>query len=120
MATAPVVVTYETGSDRITYTWEGIEAADDGAAVGLPPGYDWMVQLGGTLGTGGEISLNVSLDGGTSLGVGQDPGGNPLTMDALGEAYVIAGQPPLVAPGTAAGDGETDLTLTIVGTRTPH
>lgn len=124
MATRSATRTVSDQTGRITINWGEtgafIGSSDNGTAQGLPPGYDWLVQAGGTLGTGGVVSLEYSLDGGTTWGIGGNPAGTALTMDAIGECFQLAGSPPLVRPAASAGDGSTAFFVRLVGTPVRH
>lgn len=83
---------------------------DDGAV------YDWVegaanlfVQVTGTLGVGGSITFEGSLDGTTFFALTQADGATAATFTALGGA-AINGTPRFIRARVTAGDGTTSLT----------
>lgn len=102
----------------ITMTWEGLTQTGSDVGSGLHPGnVDGLcVQLLGTLGTGGAVTMQGSNNGST-WGTLQDPAGNPVILDAIGEMFLIANRPLFIRPSVSGGDAGTDLDVVAVGMR---
>jgi hypothetical protein len=93
--------------------WLAIPNGDDGAGVLFTPFADRSVQITGTFGAGGSVSIEGSNDGGTTWTVLKDPLGAALTFTATGLRNVgdIAHR---VRPRVTAGDGTTALNVNLV------
>ena len=111
-ATAP-----NAGNGLVLFTWAAMDSDDDGTPVGLDPAYDYFVQLTGTLGTGGVLSMEGSFDGGTTYGILRDLGGNAVTLNAIGLIKHIYTYAPKIKPLCTAGDGSTSLVPILIGIR---
>lgn len=97
----------------IKYTWAGLGNGDTGNPFGARLFADRSVQVVGTFGSGGQMNLEGSNDGGTSWSTLTDPQGNALEMtDTTIEAILEYTE--LIRPNVTAGDGSTDLTIHIV------
>ncbi len=98
--------------------WAGLlqSSADVGSALEMPDALRHTFQLSGTLGTGGAVPLEGSNDG-TTWGALRDAAGNAVTLNAIGMIWSTADAPQYIRPGTTAGDGTTNLTLTVVSRR---
>lgn len=88
-------------------SWLAIPNGNQGAAlsVGL---FRHTVQITGTLGAGGSLQWEGSLDGGTTWGLLHSISGASSAMTALG-CLQLAECPPLIRPNVTAGDGTTSL-----------
>jgi hypothetical protein len=119
MATRTATIAYAPdGHKEVSVaTWAGLTqaSADVGSSVQLP-GADRCAQLSGTLGTGGGVPLEGSLDG-SVWGALHDLAGNAITLDAIGELVPIAEATLYVRCGTTAGDGDTNLTVKLLSRR---
>jgi hypothetical protein len=119
MATRTPAVTYAVNGDRLISqaVWSGLTqaSADVGAGVELP-GADRAVQLSGTLGTGGQAPIEGSQDG-TNWGALHDAAGNAIVLAAIGDVAQIIESVRYVRPGTTAGNGTTNLTVTLTSRR---
>lgn len=82
----------------------------DGAAVDLNDYRDRSVQVLGTFGAGGSVTLQGSNDGGTTWATLTDQGGNNLTFTAAGLKHVQQ-LTEYIRPLVTAGDGTTSLTV---------
>lgn len=102
----------------VTASWSGLlqSSSDVGSALHLGNIEGATCQLGGTLGTGGAVTMQGSNDG-TNWGTLQDPAGNAIVMDAIGEMFVIANRPLYIRPNVTAGNGSTNLSVIVVGMR---
>lgn len=123
MATRSAVMSADEGANRIIITWgaSGVYFtgnADVGTGVGLPPGYDWVIQAGGTLGTTPSIGLQGSLDGGTTWGTHPSNAGADILLTTIGKIFALsAAYTPFVRPLATAGDGSTQMFVRMIGTR---
>jgi hypothetical protein len=93
-------------------TWSGLLNGDDGAAAQWCDYADRCIQVTGTFGTGGSLTIQGSNDG-ANWGALADPQGNALTFTAskLEQALEL---PRYVRPIVTAGDGTTNLVCTIM------
>lgn len=90
---------------QVRMKWEGFAASGDvGTAVALGSWPDRSVQILGTFGTGGEITLQGSNDGGTTWATLTDPQGNSIVKSAAAiEAITEAVH--MIRPICSAGSG---------------
>jgi hypothetical protein len=95
------------------FIWSGLLNGDDGS--GAAPGVygDMSVQAKGTFGTGGTVILEGSLDGGATWSPLTDPGGGAISFTGAGIETVLQ-YCELIRPRVTAGDGTTNLTVTVV------
>jgi hypothetical protein len=93
-------------------SWTGLLNGDNGAAAQWCDYADRCIQVTGTFGTGGSLTIQGSNDG-TNWGSLADPQGNALTFTSskLEQALEL---PMYVRPVVTAGDGTTNLTCTIL------
>lgn len=103
--------TYGGGASVIT--WAGLANADSGSAGDLVGSPDKTVQVTGTFGAGGSVTLQGSNDG-TNWETLSDPLGTALTFTAAGLKAVLE-NPLYIRPIVTAGDGTTDLAVTLCG-----
>src|SRR5687768_11534989 len=105
---------YDGNINLFKVTWSSLTTTNDvGEGIELQTFMDRTVQLKGTLGTGGAVTMQGSNDGGTTWGSLTDPQGNALVLDAVGELEAITELPELIRPKVTAGDGSTDLTVIV-------
>jgi len=93
------------------YGWSALANGDTGTVLTPELFADYReisVQVLGTFGTGGSVSLQGSNDGGTTWANLLDPAGNALTFTAAGikTLGVVAER---IRPSVTAGDGTTEL-----------
>ena len=93
-------------------TWTGLLNGDDGAPVQWCDFADRCMQVAGTFGVGGSVTLEGSNDGTNFLAL-NDPQGNAITKTAAAIEQVLE-LPRYVRPRVTAGDGTTSLTVTIL------
>jgi len=75
----------------------------------------WLASLvSGTLGVGGSVTWQGSVDGGTTWWTLNDDTGAALTMAALNVNKPVKERPLLVRPNCTAGDGTTSLKCTLI------
>lgn len=103
-----------TGRDKklIRVKWEGLLNGDDGTPVEMGAWPDRSVQVIGTFGTGGSVSLEGSNDGTTWKAL-TDPQGNATTFTAAG-IEAITELTWKIRPRCTAGDGTTDLDVWVM------
>lgn len=95
------------------HAWEGLANGDTGKPVGLATFPDRNVQVLGTFGAGGSVSIEGSNDGGTTWAVLKDAQGVALTFTAAGVGYVLANTE-LIRPNVTGGDVTTALDVILV------
>jgi len=102
--------------DQQIYTWTPLTTTNaDGSIMSYTGAADRTVQVQGTFGVGGSISLQGSLDG-ANWTILRDPQGTVLTFTAAGLKAVLEGCP-FVRPLVTAGDGSTSLTVLVSAVR---
>jgi hypothetical protein len=120
MATrAKVIAPMDTvGDDVRIVTWTGLTqtTSDDGDPFEMPGWADRTVQVIGTLGAGGSVRIEGSLNG-TDYAPLTDPQGNALDVTTL-KIESIAELTRYVRPRVTAGDGTTDLSVILLARRT--
>lgn len=99
------------GNYRVV-TWTGLANGDTGAPVELTQLSDRSVQVLGTFGTGGSVTLQGSLDGSNWVAL-TDPQGNAITKTAAG-LEAISEVVRYIRPSVTAGDGTTSLTVILL------
>jgi len=112
MATRQPSMTDVTPSGRTRLaTWTGLLNGDDGGYVDWVDFADRCFQVTGTFGTGGSVTMQGSNDG-TNWSSLSDPQGNVLTFTSsrLEQALEL---PRYVRPNVTAGDGTTNLVVTL-------
>jgi hypothetical protein len=95
----------------VLMTWTGLLNGDTGAPLTFHDYPDRTFQVTGTFGTGGSVNLEGSNDG-TNWAILTDPQGNAITKTAAGMEAVTE-TPRYMRPNVTAGDGTTDLTVTV-------
>ena len=100
-----------THRNSILATWSGLANGDTGAPIQEPAFADRTVQISGTFGSGGSITLQGSNDG-TNFVALTDGQGNAVTKLAAA-MEVIEECPRYVRPSVTAGDGTTALVVTM-------
>jgi hypothetical protein len=113
MATrVPTVVTQD--DKTVICTWTGLLNGDDGAPVNLARYPDKTVQVTNTFSVGGNVVIEGSNLATPEYGDLHDPQGGVLSTITTKENLVIAESPLRLRPRVSAGDGSTDLVVTIV------
>ncbi|MER9936141.1 hypothetical protein [Mesorhizobium sp. M0088] len=92
------------------YKWLAIPNGNQGNAVALNVYHDRTVQVLGTFGTGGSVTIQGSNDNGTTWATLTDPLGNALTFTAAG-MKPVGMLPYQIRPSVTAGDGTTAITV---------
>jgi hypothetical protein len=109
MATITPTITYRPNghANSVLVVWEGLATGDDGAPVELPSWPDKTVQVLGNFNAASvTLTMQGSLDGGTTYFSLTDPQGNAIAKTAAA-AEVISESPKTIRPlasGGAAGD----------------
>ena len=113
MATRNVSASYNPNGQRnaVLYTWTGLLNGDQGSAVEAADWADRTVQIAGTFGVGGSVTLEGSNDNSNWVAL-TDPQGNAVTKTAAGLEVFEEG-PRYIRPNVTAGDGTTSLTVTV-------
>lgn len=101
----------ETGNSRLV-TWTGLLNGDDGAPAQWVDFADRCFQVAGTFGASGSCTIQGSNDGANWSAL-SDPQGSALTFTSqkIEQALEL---PRYVRPIVTAGDGTTNLTVTLV------
>jgi hypothetical protein len=113
MAVVTPTVIYAPNGNRngVLVTWSPLANGDTGGPVEGVDFADCTVQIGGTFGVGGSVTLQGSNDG-TQWDALTDPQGNAVTKTAVG-IEVIEENPRYKRPSVTAGDGTTALTVSV-------
>lgn len=120
MATVPIDID---NPDRVNagandyriVTWANMENLDDGEPLELIGHPDRSVQVVGTFGAGGTLTIEGSNDG-AAYAVLTDPQGEELNLVA-NDIAMISEVPRFLRPRVSAGDGTTDLTVILLARR---
>ncbi|TFH85260.1 hypothetical protein EQG41_18275 [Billgrantia azerbaijanica] len=86
---------------------------DVGAALPFAEWFDRTVQATGTFGTGGTVVWQGSNDGGTTWATLRDRQGNALSFTAAA-LEAVDGITELARPKVTAGDGATDIDISVL------
>ena len=92
--------------------WSGLLNGDDGAAYSGPTLPDKCIQVTGTFGVGGTVIIEGS-NNGTNWNTLVDPQGNALSFTVQG-LETLLDNPFFVRPRVTAGDGTTNLVVTLI------
>lgn len=110
MATVAVVFIADVELAVRRVKWTPLANGDSGAAVTMGAWQDRTVQVLGTFGTGGSVTIQGSNDGGTTWVALTDPLGNALTFTSAGMKQITE-LPYQIRPSVTAGDGTTALAV---------
>lgn len=99
---------------HVKHTWPNLTNGDTGKPINSKTISDRSVQVTGTFGTGGQVDIEGSNDGGTTWSVLNDPQGNPITLTDNSIVAILEYVEQL-RPNVSAGDVDTDLTVHLVG-----
>ena len=110
MATTAVVHVADENVSVKRVKWLAIANGDQGAAVTFGAWQDRTVQVTGTFGTGGSVTIQGSNDTGTTWATLTDPLGNALTFTAAGMKQITE-LPYQIRPSVTAGDGTTAINV---------
>lgn len=115
MATITPTVTKLGGDDStVKVKYETLTQTNaDGSPIAWVQWADRSVQVLGTFGTGGTLTIEGSNDGGTTWATLSDPQGNALTIQAA-KIEAITEICELVRPRVSVADGTTDLDVYFV------
>lgn len=92
--------------------WETLTNGDTGRPLLCPHFADKSVQVTGTFGSGGTVILEGSNDG-TNWETLNDPQGTAISLTVAG-MYQVLENTKMVRPSVTAGDGATDLDVTMI------
>ena len=101
--------------NALLVTWSPMANGDTGAPVIEAEYADRTVQIGGTFGLNGSVTLEGSNDGATYFPL-TDPQGNAITKTAAALEVIQEG-PKYMRPSVTAGDGTTAITVTVFARR---
>lgn len=112
MATRTPTINYALNGQRnaALVTWSGLLNGDDGAPFENADFVDRTAEVFGTFGVGGSVTLE-----GTNVAsyvALTDPQGNAITKTAVG-IEIVEEAPRFTRPRVTAGDGTTNLTVTL-------
>jgi hypothetical protein len=102
----------------LTWSWT-LTNGDTGAPLPVSDALGpWLASVvSGVLGTGGSVTWQGSVDGGTTWFTLNDDTGAALTQTALNTNKPVKERPLLVRPNCTAGDGTTSLLCVLVTRR---
>lgn len=119
MTTVNYTAAEDTSSDDGSiqnYTWSPLTTANaDGAPIGAVAFADRSVQVVGTFGVAGSVSIQGSNDG-TNWAVLNNAQGTPATFTAAGIKQIVE-LTSHMRPFVTAGDGTTSLSVILVARR---
>lgn len=98
--------------DSDVYTWANMAFGDDGQPMGVVASGDRTIQVEGTFGVGGQVVIEGTLDQ-VHWHTLHDPTGASLSLTQASLATVLENVV-LLRPRVTAGDGSTQLTITII------
>lgn len=110
MATIPYTLTPTDDVNIQKVTWASLANGDVGQAFLGAQWSDRSVQIKGTFGTSGEVTLKGSNDGGTTYATLTDPQGNNLVVTSA-KIEQITELVERFRPEVTNGDGSTALTV---------
>jgi len=118
MAIRPATLLADFNYEQQRISWTALANTDTGQPVEYGFYSDRSVQVTGTFGSGGSVTIQGSNDGGTTWATLLDPAGAALTFTAAGLRQIVT-LPALIRPIVTAGDGATSLNvfLYMVGKR---
>jgi len=96
-------------------SWENLANGNAGDSITVARWADKTVQVSGTYGVGGSITIQGSNDA-VVWSTMHDPQGNDLTFTTGTPMEMITENPLYVRPNVTAGDGTTALDVDILGT----
>lgn len=112
MATVAYAANTQSPLDHAIFTWTPLTTTNaDGQPVGYP-GRDRSIQVTGTFGAGGSVTLQGSNDGGANWFALNDWSGAPITFTSAG-LKTVRDDAALMRPFVTAGDGTTSITATM-------
>jgi len=124
VATITPTLTYGNDGSTIKVVWETLtytqlvaeESGDVGSPCPFPEWADRSIQVIGTFGSGGNVAIEGSCDGGTTWAVLNDPSSTALNVTTAKIEGVLE-NPLLIRPHVTAGDGTTDLDVVLFAQR---
>lgn len=94
-------------------TWEGLQNGDDGEPLQAVLYSDRSAQVKGAFGSGGEVTVEGSNDGGTTYTPLTDPQGNSIAITAA-KIEAVTELVEYIRPRVTAGDGATNITVVMI------
>ena len=99
---------------KVQCVWSGLLNTDTGDAQGLSHWLTKAVQATGTFGVGGSVAIEGSNDG-TNWAALRDSTGTAIALTALTIIRDVLENTRFIRPRVTAGDGTTNLVLTLWG-----
>lgn len=99
---------------KVTWTPLTKTTNDVGTGVAVTRWLFKSVQVYGTFGAAGAVTMQGSMDGGTTWGTIKDGANNDLVITDS-KIYAIISTGLLIRPAVTAGDGSTSLSVTLSG-----
>lgn len=99
------------GKSVYIISWKGMATGESGNSLPLAQYADRSVQVEGTFGAGGVISIQGSNDGVNYVTL-TDPQGNPLSFTSAG-LEAITEMVAFIRPVVLSGDGTTNINVTM-------
>lgn len=115
MATRLLATPVRIGTNVAVHAWSALANGDDGQPLELLDFADYSVQVGGTFGVGGTIVFEGSNDGVTYFTL-TDAQGSAISKTAAAIEQVVE-TCRYVRPRVTAGDGTTNLAVTLYARR---
>ena len=112
MATITHTKQNTSNSRTILMTWTGLANGDEGTSIPFSQYTDKSIQVTGIFGPGGSVRFE-GTNNGVDWGVLTDPQGNPLDVTTA-KIEMVTEATWLVRPRVTAGDGTTNLSVTLL------
>jgi len=114
MPTVNHVILPDPTVDTTRVLWENMPNGDQGDGVQLGSYSDRTVQVVGTFGVGGSVTIQGSNDGGATWATLTDQAGTSLTFTSTGLRQILQ-LTHQIRPSVTAGDGATSLDVYLFG-----
>lgn len=92
-------------------SWAGLKNGEAGAPAVVARHRDRSVQVTGTFGTGGNVRIEGSNDGGQNWAALHDPSGTVLNITSGAEIPAVLEATEMIRPRITAGDGSTSVSV---------
>lgn len=102
----------------VIYTWSGLLNGDTGNWIEFPEYGDRCAQISGTAGVGLSITMQGTNNTSLTAFALTDPQGNAVTKTAVDVGETLMETPRYIRPSVTAGDGATNVTVTLFARRT--
>ncbi len=105
------------GAGVNVYTWVNMQENDTGEPIQMPASADKTVHADGVFGVGGSVTMQGS-NNNVAYGALNDADGTAVALTADTIVQMVRENPLFIRPAVTAGDGNTDLIVTLVVKRT--